>query len=98
MAHTYDWHYLGETSPMAETLIRYGDFFALFQDFQGVHRLLPLAGPGNDSSAVKFFMPFADFGTSPLPPTVDAYQNHRRNAIRFVEARDRRMAGYVARL
>jgi hypothetical protein len=28
-------HYLGETSPMAEALIRYGDFFALFQDFNG---------------------------------------------------------------
>jgi hypothetical protein len=28
-------HYLGETSPLAETLIRYGDFFALFDDFSG---------------------------------------------------------------
>jgi uncharacterized protein DUF6994 len=52
----------------------------------------------DDSSAVKFLMPFADFGTSPLPDSVEAYQDYRRNAIRFVEARNRRMAEYVARL
>ena len=52
----------------------------------------------DDSSAVKFFMSFADFGTSPLPTTVEAYQDYRRNATRFVEARNRRMSEYVALL
>ena len=92
-------HYLGETSPMAEALIRYGDFFALFKDFNGYTDFFLLQDlVSDDSSAVRFFMPFADFGTSPLPPTVEVYQDYRRNAIRFVEARNRRMAEYVARL
>ena len=91
--------YLGETSPLAETLIRYGDFFTLFQDFNGYTAFFLLQDlVSDDSSAVKFFIPFADFGTSPLPPTVEVYQDYRRNAIRFVEARNRRMAEYVARL
>ena len=92
-------HYLGETSPLAETLIRYGDFFALFEDFNGYTDFFLLQDlVSDDSSAVKFLMPSADFGTSPLPATVEAYQVYRRNAISFVEARNRRMAEYVARL
>jgi hypothetical protein len=92
-------NYLGETSPLAEVLIRYGEFFALFEDFSGYTDFFLLQDlVSDDSSAVKFFMPFADFGTSPLPPTVEVYQDYRRNAIRFVEARNRRMAEYVVRL
>jgi hypothetical protein len=92
-------YYLGEASPMAEALIRYGDFFALFQDFKGYIDFFLLQDlVSEDSSAVKFFMPFAKFGTSPLPPTVEVYQDYRRNAISFMEARNRRMAEYVVRL
>ena len=92
-------HYLGETSPLAEALIRYRDFFALFEDFNGYVDFFLLQDlVSDDSSAVKFLMPFADFGTSPLPHSVEAYEEYRRNAIRFVEARNRRMAEYVARV
>jgi hypothetical protein len=84
---------------MAETLIRYGDFFALFQDFSGYTDFFLLQDLlSDDSPVLKFFTPFADFETSPLPPTVEVYQDYRRNAIQFVEARNRRMAEYVARL
>ena len=92
-------HYLGETSPLAEVLIRYGEFFALFDDFNGYTDFFLLQDlVSDDSPAVKFLIPFADFGTSPLPPTIEAYQGYRRNAMGFVEARNRRMAEYVARL
>jgi len=90
-------HYLGETSPLAEVLIRYRDFFTLFEDFNGYTDFFLLQDlVSEDSSTVKFFMPFADFGTSPLPSTVAMYQAYRQNAIRFVEARNCRMAEYVA--
>jgi len=92
-------YYLRETSPLKETLVRYASFFALFQDFNGYIDFFLLQDlVSDDSSVVKFFMPFADFETSPLPPTVGVYQDYRRNAIRFVEARNRRMVEYVARL
>jgi hypothetical protein len=87
-----------ETSPLAEALIRYEDFFALFEGFNGSTDFFLLQDlVSDDSAAVKFLMPFADFGTSPLPDSVEAYQDYRRNAIRFVEARNRRMAEYVVR-
>jgi hypothetical protein len=92
-------HYLGEISPLAEALIRYGDFFALFEDFNGYTDFFLLQDlVSDDSSSVNFFMPFAGFLTSPLPSTVEAYQDYRLNAIRFVQARNRRMSEYVARL
>lgn len=92
-------YYLGETSPLEETLVRYASFFALFEDFNGYTDFFLLEDlVSDDSSAVQFLMPFADFGTSPLPATVEAYQVYRLNAISFVEARNRRMADYVARL
>jgi len=92
-------YYLGEASPLAETLIRYGEFFALFEDFKGYTDffLLQDVVPA-DSSAVVFFTPWYDFATPPRPATVDAYQEYRQSAITFVEARNRRMSEYVARL
>jgi hypothetical protein len=91
-------HYLRETSPMAETLNRYGEFFALFEDFSGYTDFFLLQDlVSDDSATVKFFMPFDDFATSPLPNSLDMYQDYRRNAIRFVEARNRRMTDHVVR-
>ena len=91
--------YLGETSPLADVLIRYWDFFMLFEDFKGYTDFFLLQDlVSDDMSAVKFFMPFDNFETSPFPPNVEAYQHYRANSIRFVEARSRRMARYVVRL
>jgi hypothetical protein len=92
-------HYLREDNPLAKVLILYEDFFDLFEDFKGyVHFFLLQDFVSNDSSAVKFLMPFADFTTSPLPHTGDEYQAYRQNAIRFVEARNRRMSEYADRV
>jgi Family of unknown function (DUF6994) len=89
-------HYLGEVSPMANVLNRYGDFFALFEDFNGyTHFFLLQDLVKEDSLAVEFFLPFADFTTAPLARDADEYQAYMQKAIRFVEARNRRMSEYV---
>lgn len=91
-------HYLGD-QPHGWDPHRYGDFFALFEDFKRYTDFFLLQDlVSDDLLTVKFFMPFADFGTSALPPTVEVYQEYRRNAIHFVEARNRRMAECVAQL
>lgn len=74
--------YLGEPSPLSDTLVRYADFFGLFEDFAryvGFFHLQDLVN--EDASTIKFFMPFADFTASPsagnrrcvprVPPTRD---------------------------
>ena len=90
-------HYLRGSSPLAEVLSRYGDFFALFEDFPGYVDFFLLQDlVSDDSSSVRFFGPYEGFGASPLPSAVDSYQDYRMSAIAFVQARNRRMTDYAA--
>lgn len=85
-------HYADECSPLGETLKRYADFFSLFGDFRGYVEFFLLQDlVTEDCSAVKFFTPFEDFKTKPVPASVDAYRAYRQLAIEFIEARNHRI-------
>ena len=85
-------HYLNEDSPLSTTIARYGDFFSLFRDFRGYVEFFLLQDlVTDDCSAVKFSSPFENFTTSPVPASVDAYRAYRELAIKFIEARNRRI-------
>jgi hypothetical protein len=85
-------HYREERSPLSEPLKRYADFFSLFGDFRGYVEFFLLQDlVTEDCSAVKFFTPFADFTTSPLPANIEAYRAYRQLATEFIEARNRRI-------
>ena len=61
-------HYLGQPSPLGETLVRYRDFFALFDDFRGYVEFFVLQDLVTaEGSSVRFFMPFDDFNTPSVP-------------------------------
>ena len=90
-------YYLGEPSPLGETLARYGDFFALFENFTGYVDFFMLQDlVTEDCCAVRFFMPFNDFDTPSVPRNGDAYKEYRHLSIQFVEARNRRIAKHPA--
>jgi hypothetical protein len=90
-------HYVGQHSPLEDTLKRYGDFFALFENFRGyVEFFLLQELVVDDYSQVTFLMPFDEFRTSPVPRDVDTYREYRRLSIEFVEARNRRIDRYAA--
>lgn len=85
-------HYLGQRSPLGETLLRYRDFFALFDDFGGYVEFFMLQDlVAADRSAVRFFMPFDDFSSRAVPTDGDSYREYRRLSIEFIEARNRRI-------
>jgi hypothetical protein len=85
-------HYCDEESPLSTTLARYADFFGLFGDFRGYVAFFLLQDlVTEDCSAVRFFLPFEDFHTSPLPGSMDTYLAHRQLAVDFIEARNRRI-------
>jgi hypothetical protein len=85
-------HYLGERSPLGETLVRYRDFFALFDDFRGYVEFFVLQDLVTaDGSSVRFFMPFDNFNTGSVPSDGDSYKEYRRLSIEFIEARNRRI-------
>ncbi|WP_116284437.1 DUF6994 family protein [Subtercola boreus] len=86
-------HYLGESSPLGETLNRYASFFALFADFNGYVDFFLLQDLVDDHGDIEFFRPVTPFEGSPLPATLESYIAYRRNVIRFVKARNRRIAG-----
>ncbi len=85
-------YYLGQSSPLGEVLARYGDFFALFEDFPGYLDFFLLQDLATtDHSAVRFFMSFDDFTSPSVPRDVETYIEYRRQSIEFIEARNRRI-------
>lgn len=89
-------HYLGQGSPLDETLSRYSEFFALFQDFCGYVEFFILQDlAAADYSTVNFFTPFDDFNTPPVPNDLDTYREYRHRSIEFVEARNYRIGRHA---
>jgi hypothetical protein len=85
-------HYLNEHSPLSATLARYAEYFQLFRDFRGyVEYFLLQDLVTDDCSAVKFFSPFEDFNSSPVPNSMAAYLGYRDLAVGFIEARNQRI-------
>lgn len=86
-------HDINEASPLSDTLGRYADYFQLFGDFRGYVEFFLLQDLVTaDCSAVKFFSPFENFNSSPVPDTLAAYAAYRELAIGFIEARNQRIA------
>jgi len=85
-------HYSYERSPLSDTLARYADYFRLFGDFRRYVEFFLLEDlVTEDCSVVKFFLPFDDFKSSPVPDGMAAYLEYRGLAIGFIEARNRRI-------
>jgi hypothetical protein len=88
-------HYLKELSPLSDTLERYADFFSLFEHFRGyIESFLLQDIITDDFSEVKFFLPFGDFKTSPLPSDAESYLSYKKLAVDFIEARNRRILAF----
>jgi hypothetical protein len=88
-------HYLGQQSPLASTLARYADFFALFgrfSDYVDFFLLNDLVS--HDTSTVRFFLPL-NFDASGLPADADAYRAYREGMLAFLDARSQRIEAYA---
>lgn len=88
-------YYLGEDSPLRNVLTRYSDFFGLFGDFKGYVDFFLLQDlVSSDYAAVKFFTPFDDFRTPPVPASLKEYLLYRVNTMTFIERRNERIARF----
>jgi hypothetical protein len=86
-------HYLGEGSPLSSVLARYAEFFSLFRDFKGYIEfflLQDLVTPNCES--IMFFAAFDGFKSRPVPIDAREWHAYRDRAVRFIEARNRRIA------
>ena len=84
-------HYSELESPLAVTLSRYADFFALFGDFRGYVSFFLLDDLVTEDLGVSFFMAFDDFRPPSVPKDVRTYTEYRRRSIEFIEARNHRI-------
>ena len=84
--------YLGETSPLFNTLIKDKSFFELFIDFKGYVDFFYLQDcVTDDYKAVKFWLGDGKFTIYPLPQSVDEYLNWIEQQLNFVECRNARI-------
>ncbi|MGV8885300.1 MAG: DUF6994 family protein [Microbacteriaceae bacterium] len=89
-------HYLGESSPLEVVLSRYANFFALFENFRGYVDFFLLQDlVSDDYSEVRFFAPFDNFTTPPIPQTLEEYESYREKTLAYVAARNARIAAWV---
>lgn len=85
-------YYLGETSPLYETLKRYDDFFQLFDDFKGYIDFFLLQDyVTEDYTSVKIAEPFDDFRSTPIPKTVDEYLTYMNMTSELIKLRNQRI-------
>lgn len=84
-------HYVGETSPLTGTLASYRGFFDLFETFAGYTEFFLLQDLTDGDGNVRFFIPFDEFGPSPLPKSLEDYRQFRVSQLEFVAARNQRI-------
>lgn len=89
-------YYLGEDSPLFETLKRYNVFFDLFESFRAYIDFFLLQDyVSEDYSSVIIAPPFDNFQSSPVPKTLEEYQAYMNVTKQLLHARNKRIAEYT---
>ena len=85
-------YYLGQKSPLYNTLKLYDDFFKLFEEFRGyVDFFLFQDAVSNDYNSVRIVPPFDNFETVPVPTNLEEYFEYMKHTIELIEARNKRI-------
>lgn len=86
--------YLGEKSPLFDTLKRYATFFNLFLDFKGYVDFFLLNDLLNNNLTIKFYLQFDDFNSIPSFKNTRDYMVYKERVTEFVHARSQRMLDF----
>jgi hypothetical protein len=84
--------YLGQTSPLYNTLLRYKTFFDLFNDFYGYVNFFLLQDLVDEQMRIKFYLPFDDFKMAPVFSIIDDYLLYKEQVMEFIKKRNDRIA------
>ena len=89
-------YYLGENSPLYDTLIKDKNFFDLFVDFKGYVDYFFLQDCVNEAyTSVHQWLGEEFFAESPLPKTVDEYLQILNRQLDFLHKRNARIRRFV---
>lgn len=84
--------YKNLSSPLYNTLLKYKNFFDLFQSFENYVEFFLLQDLiDNKSSTIKFYMPFDDFKTRPSFNSVEDYISYKFKVLEFNSKRKARI-------
>lgn len=88
-------YFSDKDSPLKETLLRYYDYFKLFENFKGFCEYFLLQDlVSNDYSKINFYLPFNGFETNPLPSSVSEYYEYKKNNMKFIFNRNKKIEEY----
>ena len=83
--------YLGQQSPLYDTLLRYKDFFDLFDNFIGYVQFFLLDDLIDENQEVKFYLPFDHFKSPPIFANTDDYLLYKKRIMNFIKSRNKRI-------
>lgn len=87
--------YLGQKSPLYDALLRYKDFFYLFDNFIGYIQFFLLEDMLDENKKIKFYLPFDNFKTPPTFSDTNEYLLYKKRVINFIRLRNKRIEDYI---
>ena len=91
-------YYLGQESPLYDTLLRYKHFFDLFGSFIEYCRFFLLEDLLDENNDVKFYLPFDNFKSQPTFNGISDYLIYKKGVMDFVTSRNKRITDYSNQL
>lgn len=86
--------YLDKRSPLYDTLIRYKDFFDLFETFDNYIQFFLLQDLVDKNKNIKFYLPFDNFKSRPTFSDREQYLTYKKGVMTFINARNNRIEKY----
>lgn len=90
--------YAGKQNPLYDTLLRYKEFFDLFETFKGYINFFLLNDLIDKNENIRFYLPFDNFNTKPTFAGIEEYLIYKKGVIDFVNARNKRIEVYTKSL
>ena len=87
--------YSGDKSPLYDTVMRYNNFFDLFDDFMEYVHFFLLDDLIDENYKIKFYLPFDGFRSHPTFSDVNQYLLYKKRVINFIKSRNMRIENYV---
>lgn len=87
--------YLGQESPLYDTLLRYKNFFNLFDSFVGYINFFLLDDLVDENQKIKSYLPFDNFKTKPSFLDIEEYRMYKKNVMEFIKSRNERIETYA---
>jgi hypothetical protein len=90
--------YLRQESPLYNALLRYKNFFDLFDNFISYIKFFLLEDLVDENQKIKFYLPFDDFKTPPKFSKIHEYLLYKKGAMSFIKSRNKRIENYANQL